>query len=255
MKKQVWEWREAIQISELPSTTRLVLFNLSCYLNSKGGNCFPSVDTQSSDTGLSKKAVITHLQTASEAGFIVIKKHGFAGQKWSRNEYFPAFPEWVIQKINAEINESIVIQDGSEGGERGTPPSDERRCTSGNKAVNDVHPNSTTNLPVVRKNNNKKKSEGLTLAQWEEKFGSPLCVDMLSSWIKDARADADAVRPLIAEFREKVTAQGRMYADFAAAFKVWLRSGWLSKPLMTIQQRDQRKVTGDAEVWDRGTSL
>ncbi len=90
---EVFSWREAIQLSELPAPTRHVLLNLSIYMNDKGGNCFPSVELQAKDTGLSKRSVITHLQIACDKGFLVKTQHGYAGQKWKRSEYQATYPK------------------------------------------------------------------------------------------------------------------------------------------------------------------
>ncbi len=119
------------------------------------------------------------------------------------------------------------------------------------------HLHNNSSLLIKRKNNNKKTipSDKVSLAEWEEGRGARLCVEMIGSWIKDARANPSDVAPLIEEFRDKVQAQGKVYADFAAAFKVWLRNGWLSRPLGTIILKGSRLVSGEAELWDRGSAL
>lgn len=90
----VWSWRQVvIQGAGLSSTTRHVLLTLSCYMNDLGEGCFPSIDTLSANTGLSCRAVIGALNMAELAGFIVKEKHGYAGQRWARNEYRASFPK------------------------------------------------------------------------------------------------------------------------------------------------------------------
>lgn len=90
---KVWGWRQAIQKSDLSSTTRLVLLNLSIYMNDIGEGCYPSTKQQSQDTGLSERAVCQHLQIAVEQGFLIKDRHGFGGRAWNRQEYTACYPE------------------------------------------------------------------------------------------------------------------------------------------------------------------
>lgn len=87
-----YTWRAAILKSGLKPTTRHVLLTLSCHVNDVGQSAYPSTKLLAEETGLSERAVITHLHEASEAGWLRICKHGFGGQKWARNEYYPAMP-------------------------------------------------------------------------------------------------------------------------------------------------------------------
>lgn len=75
------------------------------------------------------------LSIAKEAGWILVGKHGFAGQKWARREYQIAWPSSL---------------ESAEGGERGSGTNDEggerRSCRNGEggerrsgKVVNVVH--------------------------------------------------------------------------------------------------------------------
>lgn len=87
-----YTWRAAILKSGLKPTTRHVLLTLSCHVNDVGQSAYPSTKLLAEETGLSERAVITHLHEASEAGWLRICRHGFGGQKWARNEYYPAMP-------------------------------------------------------------------------------------------------------------------------------------------------------------------
>ncbi|WP_429497068.1 hypothetical protein ACQUFY_10885 [Robbsia andropogonis] len=69
------------------------MLTLSCHVNDAGEQAYPSIRLLAFETGLSRQAVITHLQCAEVAGWVRIRKHGFAGQKWSRNEYDPCIPD------------------------------------------------------------------------------------------------------------------------------------------------------------------
>jgi hypothetical protein len=90
---KVWSWRQAIQKAELRPTTKHVLLNLSVHMNDAGGSCFPTTALQARDTGLSERAVCTHLALAEQAGFLKRGRHGLGGQAWARTEYYATFPE------------------------------------------------------------------------------------------------------------------------------------------------------------------
>lgn len=85
-------WRSAILKSELQSTTKLVLLVLSTYMDDHGGGAFPNIKTIASDSGLSERAVCTHIEKAVDAGFIVVSKQKLAGKNWARNAYKISFP-------------------------------------------------------------------------------------------------------------------------------------------------------------------
>ena len=133
---KVWSWRNLIQKAEIPSTTKLVMFNLSCYMNDTGEGCYPSTKRQASDTGLSERAVCTHISKAKEYGLIEVVRHGFGGQKWSRNEYMAKYPEGT-ELGSAPYNEKALnlMQEGTE-------PDDI-------KALNDVQSNSPVELSSI----------------------------------------------------------------------------------------------------------
>ena len=88
----VWGWRQAIQKSAIPSTTKLVLFNLSCWMNEQGQGCYPSTARQAQETGLSERAVCEHLEKAVVAGFLIKRVHGFSGKGWARHDYVACYP-------------------------------------------------------------------------------------------------------------------------------------------------------------------
>ena len=97
-------WRSAILKSDLGSTTKLVLLVLSTYMDDHGGGAFPNVKTIASDSGLSERAVCTHIERAVDAGFIVVSKQKLPGKNWARNAYkisFPSRPD-VYQEQGAD---------------------------------------------------------------------------------------------------------------------------------------------------------
>lgn len=88
----VWGWRQAIQKANIESTTKLVLFNLSCWMNEQGQGCYPSTARQAQETGLSERAVCEHLQKAVAAGFLIKRLHGYSGKGWARHDYVACYP-------------------------------------------------------------------------------------------------------------------------------------------------------------------
>lgn len=116
----LFTWRSAIASANGPKspTTRLVLLTLGLHMSERGESCYPSTKTLSEETGLSEKAVITHLQIAEETGWIRKGQHGFSNQKWKRHEYFPTFP-------NGTEGRSAPLEE--KGTERGSAPSEKAR--------------------------------------------------------------------------------------------------------------------------------
>lgn len=130
MSSRSWTWRQAILKSALKPTTRHLLLTLSCHMNDMGGGCYPTTRTLAEETGLSERAVCTHLEIASDAGWIKVSQHGFKGQKWRQNQYEAAWPD-------------------DEGAERGSVPSEgEATEPDDRKVLNDVQCNSPENIPI-----------------------------------------------------------------------------------------------------------
>lgn len=127
----VWDWRTWIlRHGPNSSTTRHVLLTLSCFMNSAGQSCFPSIDSLAEATQLSRRSVITHLQKAASDGWITVSKHGFGDQRWKRNEYHASIPEKVVKEVHQEQEKAVngVHHDDQKGGE---PPSEGGEPLSG----------------------------------------------------------------------------------------------------------------------------
>lgn len=129
----VLSWRAKVLKTSLPSTTKLVLLALATHMNDHGEGCFPSIKLLMAECSLSNKAIITHIETARQAGWISVSKHGFAGRAWARNEYVISEPEGG-EPGSPPIKKAVNVI--PEGGER-----------HAEKAVNDVHTNSSVNSP------------------------------------------------------------------------------------------------------------
>lgn len=143
--KQVWDWRSYI-IHYAPDIApyRHLLLTLSCYMDSAGGSCFPSIKTLIQATSLSRPTVVKYLQKAEEDGWIKRSVHGFSGQGWKRNEYTASIPAKVLLKIQ-----------GNEGPEpdENSPKSEQENDVSGSeKAVKEVnHVNEGGKRPLQRR--------------------------------------------------------------------------------------------------------
>ncbi len=133
-ERRAWSWRQRLLKSDLPSTTRHVLLTLSCHVNDAGEPCFPTIEQLVAETGLSKRAVLTQVKLGKENGWLTIRRHGFGGQKWSRNEYTLAWPEDVKGGERGAPNLA-------EGGERGAPNLAEGGERGAPNWVQDVHLN------------------------------------------------------------------------------------------------------------------
>lgn len=134
VKKQVnlFSWRQAVVTSDLSSTTKHVLLTLACHMNDMGESCFPSVDTLSVETSLSRRTVITHIQKAKQEYWLNVGLHGFGGQKWRSHEYTVSIPQKVVKESNH------VFEEGGEPVAEGGEPDDQ-------KVVKEVHSNSSYN--------------------------------------------------------------------------------------------------------------
>lgn len=132
--QKVWDWRSYI-LEYAPDNPayRHVLLTLSCYMNSSGGSCFPSIDELCRATAYAKPTVIKYLHQANEDGWIITSTHGFSGQGWKRNQYEANLPEDVVNQINR-------ASEGGKPDEKGGKPDDE-------KAVKEVYSN-TPNISL-----------------------------------------------------------------------------------------------------------
>lgn len=141
---KVWSWRHAIQKSALPALTKLVLYNLAIHMNEAGENCFPSLDRQAQDTGMSRRSIVTHLRVAEQAGFFTKKAHGFGNRSWKRHEYIPCFPAGMEFGTDIEKTEE-------KGGAGAALPPDEvvqlvhcGGASDDNEAVQELHSKDTS---------------------------------------------------------------------------------------------------------------
>lgn len=131
LRNGCFSWSRAVSSPDGPpkSTTRHVLLALSLYMSPKGDSCFPSIDTLASDTGLSRKSVIAHLQEAAELGWVTKRPEPMKGKGkgWNRMHYVATAPTRKAVNLLHRLPEG-----GEPDGEGGEP--------DGTKAVNLLHP-------------------------------------------------------------------------------------------------------------------
>lgn len=85
-------WRDLVASEHgPPSTTRLVLLTLSTFMD-RSSAAWPSTMTLAECTGLSERAVCTHLEAAERDGWITRSTRG-GGRGWKRHTYRATVPD------------------------------------------------------------------------------------------------------------------------------------------------------------------
>lgn len=152
-----WSWRHAIVKSGLPPTTRHVLLTISVFMNDAGDGCYPTTKQLAEATGLSERAICTHIEIAKQGGWLTVTVHGFKGQKWKNHQYEAAWPEVEGAEGGSARSDKKALNDvqqqsterGSAASKKalnvvpkGTEPNDK-------KALNDVQSTSPVTTPIT----------------------------------------------------------------------------------------------------------
>jgi hypothetical protein len=216
---RAWSWRHAILQSDLPATTRHVLLTISCFMNEVGGGCYPTTKDLAAATGLSERAVCTHIAAAAEAGWLKVSEHGFRGQKWKNHQYKAAWP-------NAEGTEGRSVPSEAKA-LNVVPRGTERRSA---KALNDVQcnsPDSSITSPVDKSARERAPAVPTAIASKQK---SPR--HELLAVLDEARADAVIEhrkrirKPLTAHAARLLAGKFRQCPDPNAAADAMIVSGW-----------------------------
>lgn len=109
--------------SDLPSTTKLVLFVIAEYANSIDDTCWPSIDQIADRATLSTRAVTKHLDVAETEGWIRRWKSRKSGRKWAHGHYRLTVPEVVARRARDDLSYDIAGVQADE--------SERRSCNSG----------------------------------------------------------------------------------------------------------------------------
>ncbi|RQZ27321.1 helix-turn-helix domain-containing protein [Burkholderia sp. Bp9017] len=94
--------------SDLPGTTKLVLFVIAEYANSIDDTCWPSIDEIAGRATLTARAVSKHLGVAERAGWIRRWKSRKSGRKWAHGHYRLTVPEDVAMRARDDLSLDIA---------------------------------------------------------------------------------------------------------------------------------------------------
>ncbi|MFP3613774.1 helix-turn-helix domain-containing protein [Paraburkholderia sp. SIMBA_050] len=97
-------WRRAMTSSELPSTTKLVLFVIAEYTNAMDDTCWPSVETIAEKASLSERCVSNHLDVAERNGWLTRWKSRRPARRWAHAHYRLSIPEDVARRQRDAID-------------------------------------------------------------------------------------------------------------------------------------------------------
>ncbi|WLE60250.1 helix-turn-helix domain-containing protein [Burkholderia plantarii] len=88
-----YTWRRAMMCSDLPATTKLVLFVVAEYTNGVDETAWPALETIAEKATLSIRAVTKHLSLAGELGWLTRWKSRRPDRKWAHAHYRLSIPE------------------------------------------------------------------------------------------------------------------------------------------------------------------
>ncbi len=143
------------------------------------------------------------------------------------------------------------IKHGEAGHHHHSEPLHHRHGEAGHHSIEEpakLEPNKENKVYKPKKSHQKKQLE-----QWESEKGAPLSAHMIASWAKTNNLSFSVIQELIEEFRIEMMAKAKEYADFCAAFQVYLTKGYLSKTLAYAQKLSQQ--TQQTTVAKRGVDL
>lgn len=110
MKVKVWDWKKVIPGCDLGLAAKVILFNLSNYMNENGESCFPSIARMARDCKLTERCIYKHLREAEKAGFIMRVKRNPESNK-SGNQYFATLPENLLPlHSRSSLNDDSSLQ-------------------------------------------------------------------------------------------------------------------------------------------------
>jgi hypothetical protein len=119
-------------------------------MNDAGESCYPSIKTLAKETGLSRQTVIEHLNSARDAGWISVRRHGFSGQIWKRNEYSIMWP--AERAVNQGDHEAVNQGDHeavNQGDHEAVNQGDHEAVNQGDLSLSVV--NSSKSIAIARR--------------------------------------------------------------------------------------------------------
>ncbi len=198
------KWLEAVAASALRPQARLIL-QLYCQDTT---DTIPSGRFTATGihqyTGIPEKNVPAFVMQAYKAGFLFSDRHYFQSPPQVDDMRMPCFEEFFDRQKDVQF------------------ASQQPKATKPAKTQNYA------------------KSNLLTLQEWEAKVGATLSAKMLPKFIKNNRLCEAAVQNAVVDFRNRVIARGAKYADFVAAFRVYLSHGWLGCKIDDLRVENSR---------------
>ncbi len=103
-------WRDLVRSEQGPEnpTVRLILVNLSFYMDVYGMNTSPSMDRQARETGLSKRSVIRAINSAVKEQWIYVEQRRYKGRAWKHNSYILRIPD-VVTESHRLSNDVVTL--------------------------------------------------------------------------------------------------------------------------------------------------
>ncbi|UVA80455.1 helix-turn-helix domain-containing protein [Pandoraea commovens] len=108
-----FNWRKAMQKSDLHPHSRLILHTIGCYMNVADEIAWPSIERLVEETGLSRSSVCKYLDAAVKAGWLEKWRRRQPGEQWAQNHYRLAVPDGVVRVHVAEV--AGLLQSPSHG--------------------------------------------------------------------------------------------------------------------------------------------
>jgi len=230
-----WAFKQQVESSNLK-------FILICFANyaNEYGMTWCSTETIVAMTSMNRKTVLKYTAELERIGVLVD-----TGQREGKTHSIKIY-SIAAYEANPKMGQLVSSP-------KITPEAVPNLTGSSPKLGNPPAPPIKINLKEP-KGTIKKKSEMISLADWEMKIGSKLCVQMLSDWIKEKGAGATQIAELIEEFRLEMQSKDKRYADFKTTFQVWLTKGYLSKTLAQVCTAG-RRPSGEVQMFDKGVAL
>lgn len=97
----MFQWRHAMEKSELPSVTKLVLHTLAGFTNEFGQTCWPALETIAERAGIAVRTASKHLRIAREFGWVESWKSRQPNRQWAHCHYRLRDPDGCLGERQA----------------------------------------------------------------------------------------------------------------------------------------------------------
>jgi len=202
----LFAWRRAIASERGPASglTRLVLLAMSLRMDASGGSCFPSIATLATDTALSERSVMRHIEQAIRQGWITKRKRRRQGRGWNSFEYFAVLDRGDTESpARAERSDSVA----------------EKRDSLSQMGDTESH-------EVVREEVIEEESAWARLrAHTRKKSLAPHWrpSERVYRWAREKNYPAAKVKACLEAFTSHCRANGKEFADWDEALMTWIR--------------------------------